>query len=150
METLKEILDKYTLKDVEQELKTFVFSAKEYPDILKLTHALMILMRQAIDLFSQQDLSSYPDIVRKKLEDARDDARQRVDQHRERFDADGDLIQILGLCDDDTIKKLSSKIDGDLKQCEQIMNQLVKTLKTYSTEQLSESAIASSANKICI
>lgn len=148
METLKEILDKYTLKNVEQELNTFVYSAKGYPDVLKLTLALMILMRQAVDLFSQQDLSSYPDIVRKKLEDARDDARQCVDQYKERFDADGDLIQILGLCDDETIKKLSSEIDGNLKQCEQIMNQLVKTLETYSTEQLSESAAASSANKL--
>lgn len=148
METLKEILDKYTLKNVEQELNTFVYSAKGYPDVLKLTFALMTLMRQAVDLFSQQDLSSYPDIVRKKLEDERDVAKQCIDQHSDRFDADGDLMQILGLCDDETIKKLSSEIDGNLKQCEQIMNQLVKTLETYSTKQLSESAAASSANKL--
>lgn len=149
METLKDILDKYTLKDIEQELKMFVLSAKEYPDILKLTHALMFLMRQALDLFSGQDLSSYPDIVRKRLEDERDKAKQCLDCHRERFNVDGNLEQILGLCDDDTIKKLSKEINQNLTQCEQIMNQLVNTLQTRTpTEELPNSNAASSAKKL--
>ena len=138
METLKDILDKYTLNEVEQQLRLFVASAEDYQDVLKLSLALVFVLKQSVELLSQQDLSSYPDLVRQKLEKAQNDAKQSIAPHQERFKADSDLMRALQLSEDNTIKKLSSNITQDLYQCEQIMKQLVDSLQNMPTEEMQQ------------
>ena len=136
MEDLKTMLDKYQLKDLEKQLELFVSSAEKYPDVLKLTLALTFILRQSVELLSKQDISAFIGIVRKKLEDLENSAKQCLEQYQRQFNADIDLMHVLGLCDDANISKLSGEISDRLVECEKIIKELVDELQKLPTEQL--------------
>lgn len=136
MADLKTMLDEYQLKDLEIQLGSFVSSAEKYPDVLKLTLALTFILRQSVELLSKQDISAFIGIVRKKLEDSENSAKQCLEQYQRQFNADIDLMHVLGLCDDANISKLSGEISDRLVECEKIIKELVDELQKLPTEQL--------------
>lgn len=136
MADLKTMLDEYQLKDLEIQLGSFVSSAEKYPDVLKLTLALTFILRQSVELLSKQDISVFIGIVRKKLEDSENSAKQCLEQYQRQFNADIDLMHVLGLCDDANISKLSGEISDRLVECEKIIKELVDELQKLPTEQL--------------
>ncbi len=136
MADLKTMLDEYQLKDLEIQLGSFVSSAEKYPDVLKLTLALTFILRQSVELLSKQDISAFIGIVKKKLEDSENSAKQCLEQYQRQFNADIDLMHVLGLCDDANISKLSGEISDRLVECEKIIKELVDELQKLPTEQL--------------
>lgn len=138
MADLKTMLDENQLKDLEIQLGSFVSSAEKYPDVLKLTLALTIILKQSVELLSKQDISAFIGIVKKELEDSKNSAKQCLEQYQRQFDADLDLMHVLVLCNDatTTISKLKGEISESLVKSEEKIKELVNELQKLPTEQL--------------
>ena len=126
MEDLKTLLDSQPLSEVNQATQQFVHSADGYENKLKLTFALLNLIREGAGLLQSVDSSEFISDIRKRVDELNQQAGSLKDEYHTQLFQDNEIQELLADKTSTRVADIQAQIGSLLQDYDKIIKALVE------------------------
>lgn len=126
MEDLKILLDKLSIEDTNRQVDSFIRSAEQYGNKLKLTVVLLHLIDESSKLLQSIDRNEFISAIREEVKRIDAHAQSLSEEYNEHLKQNQEIREVLTNSHDSQITRLQNNIKALLKEYDAVIKKLVE------------------------